>query len=139
MNPQNVSTSAKTRKINIENTKLRKRRAKQNQHKRKLTTRKRANNRKLEENRGKTAKTGKAKSEPYKQHVHKASRKRRKAPGAKRESRGKQEGKSRANRACSNEHSAPNKSWSNEWNATSRHFPGVITPISRQRVQAALG
>jgi hypothetical protein len=41
-----------------ENTKVRKRRGKGNQQKRKLTTRKPANNRKLERNRGKTAKPG---------------------------------------------------------------------------------
>jgi hypothetical protein len=82
LNQQNVSTSAKTRKINKENAKIRKRRAKRNQQKRKLTTRKPANNRKLEENTGKRAKTGPAKNKHYKQKVHKASRKRRKAPGA---------------------------------------------------------
>jgi hypothetical protein len=67
LNPQNVSISAKTRKINKENTKVRKRKAKRNQQKRKLTTRKPANKRKLEGNRGKRAKTGTAKNKPYKQ------------------------------------------------------------------------
>jgi hypothetical protein len=64
LNPQKVSISAKTRKINKENTEVRKRKAEANQRKHKLTTRKPANNINSRAKRGNRANTGTAKKKP---------------------------------------------------------------------------